>query len=289
MVPQDRILVTGGTGFVGGHLVKRFVQKGLPVYWMSSDNYGLATRSGLTQKGSHHSPQVVVDVIKEMRPTRVFHLATHFRDVHTPADIQRLTDACITFGTAVAEASAVCGARFIYVESAWQRYMGKKSSVSLYAALKNAFDEVLNFYAEVHALETVGVFLFDTYGPSDKRGKLVTRLLSALFRDESLTLGSPDKLINLTHVHDVVTGLVSVSEWAPKRDWVIKPWSTISLAELVAEVERVAEKSLNVRWDPSLDRPREMRSDWIFGSLVAIENPLCLRDGLQMEWNRGSA
>ena len=227
----------------------------------------------------------VVAAIEDLHPTRIFHLATHFVGVHKPEDISALVKGNVEFGTAVAEGASRSGAVLIYTASAWQRFRGSQSSVSLYAALKESFSDVLTYYEEVEGTRVQQVFLFDTYGPSDMRGKLVSRLLRAARDDLPVTLGSPGKLINLTHADDVVSGLVlSASSLPLRRDWVIRAQESVTLAELVDLVSTVSGRKLAVEWNPDLDRPREMFEEWRFGEVVPLTCRTSLVDGLDSLW-----
>jgi nucleoside-diphosphate-sugar epimerase len=98
-------------------------------------------------------------------------------------------------------------------------------------------------------------------------------------------LGSPGKLINLTHVSDVVDGLLKVSDdREARRDWVIRDPLSRSLADLVAIVGHVSGTPLKVVWDPARDRPREMTSEWIFGTPVTETKRTDLVEGIERLW-----
>jgi nucleoside-diphosphate-sugar epimerase len=278
------ILVTGATGFIGTHLTRALADRGREVFWMSSTSYGRISNGEIACGTPYKSADGVLEAIQEIQPRSVFHLATHFVGVHAPNDIDDLIAANVTFGTTVAEGSAQIDAKFIYVGSAWQRFEGRRTPVSLYAATKNAFEEVLRYYVDVRGLTSSEAFLFDTYGPGDSRGKLVSRLLSLAQSGGSLSLGSPTKLLNLSYVTDVVEGLVWLEEADCRSDWVIRQANPLSLEDLVDAVQRVSGRSLEISWNPEFDRPREMRTDWQFGRVVEMPNLVSLEAGLNSLW-----
>ena len=88
-----------------------------------------------------------------------------------------------------------------------QHYGGRAySPVSLYAATKQAFQDILQFYCEVRGLRAVTLELPDTYGPDDKRPKLFSLLDRVARSGETLQMSPGEQLLDLLHVDDVVHG-----------------------------------------------------------------------------------
>ena len=87
-------LVTGATGFIGGHLVAALVADGWHVDALVRRN-----DTGLPDGVAEHViPREVDDLtalVGALRPEVCFHLATAFRGVHTPADIEPMVEANI--------------------------------------------------------------------------------------------------------------------------------------------------------------------------------------------------
>lgn len=76
-----------------------------------------------------------------------------------------------------------------------------------YSASKNAVEQLLLGYEAQGEIVLGRVALFDTYGPDDKRDKLVPSLLRDENVDASKVLSDPGSTINLTHSDDIVRGL----------------------------------------------------------------------------------
>ena len=244
MTDSGTTLVTGASGFIGQHLVAQLGALQLDVAQMTSR--GVICADGRSRDWSGPpTPADIIASIEEVRPARVFHLATHFVGTHMIADIRPLVNANVEFGVAVAEGATRVGATLTYASSAWQRYMGLADSISLYAAMKEAYSRILDYYEGVRALNVREVFLFDTYGPRDRRGKIVSRLMEAARSQAVVRLGSPEKLINLTYVDDVVAGILKVSATSGHgRDFVIREPTSIQLSQLADAVSQAADQPL---------------------------------------------
>jgi len=259
-----RALVTGATGFVGGHLVRRLVDDGWVVDALVRD----PAATLLPGVAIHPIPEPVDDLIglvDEIAPQVCFHLATAFRGVHVPADIEPMVTANVGFGTALAEAVSQAGdCTFVNTGTVWQHYDARDySPVSLYAAMKQAFTDVLRFYEEVSGLPVVTLELTDTYGPGDPRPKLLPILLRAAREGTQLQMTDGTQLIDLLHVDDAVGALLATADGEPGATYGASGGDTLNLRDLVARFESVTGLTVDAAWGVRAARPREMMRPWM--------------------------
>src|SRR4051794_37471310 len=130
-----RALVTGATGFVGSALVRRLAADGWSVDALVRRPDAVLP-DGVTARVNPPGVDDLIALVAELAPSHCFHLATAFRGVHTPADIEPMIEANLGFGTALAEAAArVPDLRFVNTGTVWQHYdAAPYSPVSFYAA-----------------------------------------------------------------------------------------------------------------------------------------------------------
>lgn len=273
---MTRVLLTGGTGFVGGAVGPLLERNGCTVW--SPGREDLAAPVDL-----------VVTRIAEFGPDVVVHLAARFLAAHRASDIADLVRSNVELGTVVAEAAAQCSARLVWTSTAWQHVDGLAyEPVSLYAATKQAFADIVRYYEGVRGLQAVDLTLFDTYGPRDPRGKVVAHLLAAAARGDGLRMSSGRQLIDLTYVDDVAEGIVRAAlSDEPPRAAVLRSGEPITVRALVGLVAEVTGVDLAVEWGARPDRPREMVTDWVTGPTLAGWSPtVTLREGLARCWEQ---
>ncbi len=285
-------LVTGASGFVGRHLVRRLAASGVEVHAVvrsSSTRPAPAVPDDRVHRLADPSAEIAA-VVEQVQPEVVFHLATHFAARHQPAEIIEMMNSNVVFGTTLAQACAAQRARLVHTTSAWQHYQGADyEPVSLYAASKQALVDVIEYFRLVEGLDAREVCLFDTYGPDDDRGKLVSALLASARNGNSMQMSSGLQLIDLVHIEDVVAALRLAAD-VPRysQRMVVRTGHPITVRQLAATVAEVSGRALGLEWGARPDRGREMLSDWA----IPAENhgwtpKIGLADGLGRLWQDG--
>ncbi len=248
-----KALVTGATGFLGGHLVRHLVNTGWSVDAIVRDpkapraraveDMGARLRIGDTTAATGAQ-------ILESGADGIFHLATHYLKTHTAADLEPLSRANLEFGIAVLDAAAASGAPVVATSSYFQFREGRPHPSSLYAATKQAWSTIAGYYVDVAGLPLSEVVMYDTYGPDDTRPKLVPLLAGAAHSGETVRLGNPEQPLNLTHASDVAAGLEQLMTTPENpRVTAICAQETVTTEELVRTFQKLAPGQLTVEFN----------------------------------------
>jgi nucleoside-diphosphate-sugar epimerase len=282
-------LISGGTGFIGSHLAQALVALGWEVH--------VLTRRPSSQKNQvryHQIPECsgpLAPLFERIKPEIVFHLATFFVADHRSDQITEIIESNLLFGTHLLEGMAANGVkRILNTGTAWQNmlpYSADYHPVNLYAATKQAFESLLDYYCDAHNFNAISLKLFDSYGPGDERPKLLNTLMSRGPDAPPLDISKGEQRLNLVHVLDIVDALLlgehllSIQEMPSHRHYVLGGLTPTSLKEIVTMLELLAGYRLNVIWGGRPYRPREIMEPWTKGvSLPGWEAKISLQQGL---------
>ena len=218
MNKKQKILVTGGAGFVGSHLCERLSQN--PNYEVYSlDNYFTGSRT-------NHVPNVTyiegntadIASLITFNPDMVYHLGEYSRVEQSFDDIEKVWCYNKDGIFAVLEFVRRAGCKILYAGSSTKFGDGGLGrNASPYAWTKATNTELVMNYGAWFNVPYAITYFYNVYGPREiQTGKYAT--LIALFKEkmkngEPLTVVSPGtQKRNFTHIDDIIDALILVGE-----------------------------------------------------------------------------
>jgi nucleoside-diphosphate-sugar epimerase len=284
-------LVTGASGYIGSHLCEYLLDRGWSVHAIlrAGSTLSLPRMDRVSTYVDDGSP--LDRLIGEARPDVCFHLAGYFVAQHGADDVERLLADNVLFGTrlvdAIARSSAPCS--FINTGSFWQNVGGRQyAPAGLYAATKQAFQDVLQYYASGGGLAVTTLKLFDVYGPRDPRKKLLSLLIDAAKSGLELATTEGNQLLDLVFIDDVVRAFFLAFEnngVKGANTYSVSSGHPVSVRNLVRIVERVTGRSIRIRWGEVPYRKHEMFEPWNADpAMPGWEPNVSLEQGIKMVW-----
>lgn len=282
--PQ-RALLTGATGFIGSHVLRRLLAAGWEVHVLTRRSLNVPGVSSHRYTGN---TEQVLQAFERCKPQVVFHLASLFLAQHTADQVAPLIQSNILLGTQILEAMSLTGTRaLVNAGTSWQHFHhAGYRPVNLYAATKQAFEDILAFYADAHEIRAITLNLFDSYGPGDTRKKLIHLLLDCLRTKTRLQMSMGDQAIDLVHVDDLSRAFLHAAHlvWnAPSSalmSYAVSSGMQRTLREVVTTLEQVTGKKLSIQWGARPYRPREVMHLWNGPALPEWRAEITLERGL---------
>lgn len=290
-VQRQCALVTGATGFIGSHLVEHLRAAGWEVHMLVRPS---AAQSGNFPKGvqchSYGGKMVdVVEAFERAKPNVVFHLASLFLVQHTPAQVASMIEANLLLGTHLLQGMSDTGVKLLVnTGTSWQHFhTDTYRPVNLYAATKQAFEDILAYYADADGIRAITLLLFDSYGPGDTRKKILRILIDCLETNEELQLSPGHQILDLAHVDDLCDAflyaakLLSNSAHPAFASYAVSGGQRMSLREIVAALEEAAGRPLRIAWGARPYREREVMRLWDGPPMPGWQPQVSLAQGLK--------
>lgn len=280
-----RILLTGGDGFIGGHL-KKFLSKNHEIFEVKRLKKNRPKNKNILYYDNNIND--LLSFFNLHKPEIVVHLASLFISEHNVSDVSNLINDNILFSAQLVECAkkSECN-NFLNTGTSWQNYNDKiYEPVNLYASTKEAFLKILYYYHIAHHINCITLKLFDSYGPNDKRKKLFYYLNSSK-NDGILEMTKGLQMINILHVDDICAGFIKAIDLFKKDKSIFKTYAlsaleNISLKDLVQKYIEINNLSLKINWGGKKYKEREVIIPWSKYQILPNWKPLVsLEKGLR--------
>lgn len=259
-----RVLVTGGGGFIGSHVVDRLLERGVTprIFDLSASPY----HSPLEVETFTGSITDSANLDLAMRDCdAVIHLAAVADVSHVLAD-PVLAEEVNTRGT-LNVLEAACGAkvnRVVYGSTTWVYSDCAEQDVSeetlipaprhLYTATKLAGETYCAGYAELYGLESTVLRFGIPYGPRARSAGVVAKFTDLAFEGKALTIaGDGSQTRSFIYVEDLADGIVAaLAPEAAGRTYNLSGEEVVTILEIA---ERVQENTEGCKIEHTPPRP----------------------------------
>ncbi len=285
---MDKVLVTGGAGFIGSHTVDLLLENNIAVRVL--DNFSSGRRSNLQE--SNPLLEIVEGDIVDLETVRdslsgVSHCLHLAAQVSVAASLQNpvhsATQNIIGFVTVLNECQQQGIERLVYASSAAvygdpeQMPLPEDSPrtpLSPYGLEKMVNEEYADLYLRVHGLSTLGQRFFNVYGPRQDPDSpyagVITRFVDAISQNQEITVfGDGMQTRDFIYVKDTVdmtlhfldnretNGLFNVGT-GKARTWI----------DLVSAVFNAMDKPVNIEF---IDMPEHLKEKYQYFTQANID------------------
>lgn len=220
---SEYILLTGGTGFVGSHLLEKLLNLNKNVILLKrsfSDPWRInkfIENENLIVKNIDE--ESVDEIFNQYSIIGIFHLASNSQRELNSNIISKMIDSNIKFPTQLLENSINNNVKFFINTGSVYEYelnnppISEKTKIkpfNLYASTKTALEDILKFYSVNYDLNCSTLKLFTPYGPKDNENKITPYLIISSMKKEKIYIKSPNKTLDLIYIDDVINSYITV-------------------------------------------------------------------------------
>jgi len=299
---RERVLITGGAGFIGSHLCRRLVEADRQV--LCADNFFTGTHenvAGLIGNPRFELMRHDVTFPLFVEVDRIYNLACPASPIHYQFDPVQTTKTSVIgavnmLGLAKrlrvpvlqASTSEVYGDPEVHPQP--EEYWGNVNPIgprSCYDEGKRCAETLFFDYHRQVGVQIKVARIFNTYGPNmhPRDGRVVSNFIMQALQGEDITIyGDGEQTRSFCYVNDLVDGLITLMEAPPEVTGPINLGNPVEftireLAELVLEM--VGGKSKLVTRDLPQDDPRQRKPDIAKAQALGWEPKVPLREGLE--------
>ena len=279
---RNRVLVTGGAGFIGSHLCERLVQQGHEV--LCIDNFFTGTKENIRNLLDNHLFELMrhdVTFPLYVEVDEIYNLACPASPIHYQFDPVQTTKTCVhgainMLGLAKrtqakilqASTSEVYGDPTVHPQP--EDYWGHVNPLGTRACYdegKRCAETLFFDYHRQHRLQIKVARIFNTYGPKmhPRDGRVVSSFIVQALRNEPIPVyGDGGQSRSFCYVDDMVDGLMALMQTGDSVTGPINLGNTteftvLHLAELV--IELTGSKSQIKHQPLPADDPRRRQPD----------------------------
>ena len=299
---SNRILVTGGAGFLGSHLCDRLVEAGHEVLCL--DNYFTGSRMNvahLLKRPNFELMRHDVTFPLYVEVDQIYNLACPASPVHYQHDPVQTTKTSVRGAINMLGLAKRTGARILQASTSevygdpsvhpqTEAYWGNGNPIgarSCYDEGKRCAETLFFDYHRQHGIEIKVMRIFNTYGPRmhPNDGRVVSNFIMQALRGEPITIyGDGGQTRSFCYVDDLLDGMVALMESPAEITGPVNignpgEFSIKELAELVI-AKTGAQSELTFKPLPQ-DDPMQRRPDISYAKEALDWEPgIPLEDGL---------
>jgi UDP-glucose 4-epimerase len=264
---MKKILVTGGAGFIGSHLVNKLIEKNFEVNVL--DNLSTGSIKNVNKKsnfikGDIRDKKILKKAIKNCKI--VYHLAakTHLQEsIINPSECIEIN---VTGTTNIIEICLIKKIKIIFASSCslYPLSYPKKISenvitnpITPYSMSKFLCEKLLNFYSNRGKLETCILRCFNVYGKNQNSksfySAVIPKFIKNACKNKNLILNNGGiQKRDFVHVDDVVDAYIDCGLKKIIGTYNIGSGNSISIKRLANIIVKIA-KSGKIKRGPTLD------------------------------------
>ena len=278
----QRILVTGGSGFIGSHLSRRLLEEGHEV--LVVDNFYSSSRHNLYDLLDHPRFELMRHDITfplYVEVDQIYHLACPASPVFYQRDPVQTTKTCVHGSINMLGLAKRLGARIllsstseVYGDPAMhpqaETYWGNVNPIgirSCYDEGKRCAETLFFDYYRQHRLPIKVARIFNTYGPNmlPNDGRVISSFIVRALAGKPLTVfGDGSQTRSFCYIDDMVDGLIRLMNSAPEVTGPINLGNPgeFTMLELASKVQALTGNDCPVEFQPlPADDPTRRRPD----------------------------
>jgi nucleoside-diphosphate-sugar epimerase len=271
---MTKILISGGTGFVGANLIHKLIKTKNDIHVLVRTTSDLWRIKNIQKKVTIHKVDLLEskklkNIIKMINPEIVFHLAA-YGTKRSESNLSKILESNIIGTTNLLSSleSSNNLTRIVNIGSQTEYGIQKNNQycketdflnpIIPYGIAKAAQTYLCNYYfLKKYPITTLRVF--SPYGMYEDKGRLVADIMISLVKKEPLTISSPSITRDFIFIEDVVDALILASKKSNIEGEIINIGTSkkLTINELINLCPNLSQLKFNLQFSETKKRPTD--------------------------------
>ena len=265
---MERVIVTGGAGFIGSHIVDRLILNGFEVAVL--DNMLSGFKSNINQKATFYEIDLYSDdldvIIEEFKPSLVYHLAAQSSVSVSESNPNKDANINILGSLNLYKACNNSTVKRIILSSTGGAIYGNQkilpcseqnelNPISPYGVSKLASEKYLEVFSELYGYEYTILRYGNVYGPRQNpsgEAGVISIFAGLLLNGETAKIfGDGNQERDYIYISDVVDANILALNSTNKSIYNISTGQGLSVIEIFNQIKKITKSSNNPIFMPS--------------------------------------
>ncbi len=272
---HEKILVTGGAGFIGSHLCEALLAEGAELVVIDDFNefYDPAIKRGniagfrdriTLVEGDIRDVALVDSVFASHKFDKVFHIAARAGVRPSIADPRLYVGTNIDGTLNLLEGCRTSGVKhFVFASSSSVYGVNKKvpfaeddliqRTISPYAATKLMGEQLCSNYSNLYGIRCVCLRFFTVYGPRQRPDLAISKFTRLILDDKPIDqYGDGSTARDYTYIEDIIRGTLAAGKYTASDFEIVNLGGSAAntLAQLISGIEEITGKKATINYLP---------------------------------------
>lgn len=283
-----KILVTGATGFVGKHLLKKLSDYETAIVVRTfSDKYQLYHQIIYNEDLEQFKKNIV-----SFNPDIVIHLASHLTSADDSLSIKAIIDSNVLFTSYLLEALKETEIKLFINTGTFAQYSkndGILNPAYFYAASKTAVNPIIQYFKNLIGFKSINIIPYTIYGGQSKSKKVIDLILESTDSTNAINMTSGEQILDFIHIDDVIDFYLccirNIDLLKDNYSYHLGTGIGTTIKELASLVELLSNKKVNINWGAVEYRPLDIMKavapSYIIKEELGWASNITLEDGIK--------
>ncbi len=258
------ILITGGTGFIGSHVIHKLLDENYEIIILKNSASDTWRIDDILHKVTIYNNQELLNYENLLRThsvSGIVHMATKYIKYDDgEKEREEMVKVNVLFPTILLKAAIRQKVKFFISTGTFSEYLPSQKPVNekspidpvnFYSATKSIFENILKIYSHAAKIKGITLRLFSPYGEKDNE-KIIPLAIKSLIKNNILKTTKGEQKLSFTYVGDIADAYSRAIQFAHSKNFEYEQFNigaskAYSLIGIIKRIEEMSGRKSRIR------------------------------------------